>query len=317
MKKIITLSLMLTFLAGLVGLVLAEEKAAPVKTEEHKGLKKRIAVVDFEDKTGHGEWHIGSGMADMLTTALVKSGHFLVIERQQLEKVLQEQAMGQTGAITAQSASQVGKVLGTELIVLGSVNEFGEKATEVGGGVGSKLGGKLGGLRGVEVQKKTARVGLDIRLVNTTTGIIEAAEGIAEEESKKGISVATDEFDFSTGAHFDETLAGKATRKAVDKAVALITEKMSNILWSGKVIKVNPDGSVLMKPGLTAGVKVGDTFVVYSLGEPIIDPDTGLEIGREEKKAGSVEVVDVKDQFAKAKVLSGTGFKIGDSIREQ
>jgi len=281
------------------------------------GLKKRVAVMDFEDKTGHGGWHIGSGMADMLTTALVKSGKFMVIERQQLAKIMQEQGLGQTGAVTPQSAAQVGKLLGVELMVMGSVNEFGEKESSVGGSVGGRLGGKFGGLNRVGVETKTARVGTDIRLVNTSTGEIIAAEGIAEEESKKGLDVGTDDFSFSNSPGWDQTLAGKATRKVVNKVVELVTASMSKVPWTGKVIQVNPDKTVMIKPGAQGGVKVGDVFTVYSAGEEVIDPETGLSLGAEETKAGSIEVIDAKDQFAKAKVVSGGGFKKLDSVREK
>ncbi|MDI6739827.1 MAG: CsgG/HfaB family protein [Candidatus Edwardsbacteria bacterium] len=310
MITLVALSLILAAAAA------AQETAAPAKSGG--GLKKRIAVMDFEDKTGHGGWHIGSGMADMLTTALVKSGKFMVIERQQIEKVMQEQAMGQTGAITAQSAAQVGKVLGVELMVMGSVNEFGEKESSVGGNIGGRLGGgMLGGLNRVGVNTKTARVGTDIRLVNTSTGEIVAAEGIAEEESKKGVDVGTDDFSFSNDASFDNTLAGKATRKVVNKVVELITMSMAKVPWAGKILLINPDKTVMIKPGAQGGVKVGDVFTVYAVGEEVIDPETGLSLGAEETKAGAIEVIDVKDQFAKAKIVSGTGFKKLDSVREE
>ncbi|HTY07873.1 MAG TPA: CsgG/HfaB family protein [Candidatus Edwardsbacteria bacterium] len=303
MKRMI-IALVLVSLA-VCGAAIAQEKTGG-------GLKKRLAVMDLDDKTGHGSWHIGSGMADKLTTALVKSGMFIVIERQQLEKVMQEQAMGQSGAITAQSAAKVGQLLGVELMVMGSVNEFGEKESTVGGGLGGRFG-----IGHVGVNTKTARVGLDIRLVNTSTGEIVAAEGIAEEESKQGLSASTNEFDFSNDTHFDETLAGKATAKAITKTVALITDNMAKVPWTGKILKLNADKTVLIKPGEAGGVKVGDKFVVYSKGEDVVDPDTGLSIGAEETKAGAIEVTEVKDQYAKAKVTSGTGFKAGDSVREK
>lgn len=303
MRRILVIALALAFVLAAVA--------------QAQGLKKRLAVMDFEDKTGHGSWHIGSGMADMLTTALVKSGKFMVIERQQLEAVLKEQAMGLSGAITPQSAAQVGKLLGVELMVIGSVNEFGEKEGRVGGSVGSKLGGKLGGIHRVGVESKTARVGLDIRLVNTTTGEIVAAEGIAEEESKKGLDVGHDEFSFSNDAGWDQTLAGKATRKAVNKVVELVTKSMEKVPWAGKIIAINADKTVLIKPGAQGGVKVGDTFTVYSIGQEVIDPETGLSLGAEESKAGTIQVTEVKDQFAKAKVVSGGGFKKLDTIRQE
>lgn len=291
--------------------------AGSARAEKTGGLKKRIAVVDFEDKTGHGAWHIGSGMADMLTTALVKSGNFMVIERQQLEQVMKEQQLGLTGAVTPQSAAQIGKLLGVELIVLGSVNEFGEKQSSVGGSVGSSISKGMFGLNRVGVDNKTARVGLDIRLVNTTTGEIVAADGIAEEESKKGLDVGTDDFSFSNDSRFDETLAGKATRKAVNKVVEMITKAMDKLPWSGKILKVNADKTVMIKPGGEGGVKVGDVFNVFSQGEEIIDPDTGLSLGSEEKQVGSIQVTDVKDKFATAKIVSGSGLKSGDMVREK
>ncbi len=281
------------------------------------GLKKRVAVVDFEDKTGHGAWHIGSGMADMLTTALVKSGNFMVIERQQLEQVMKEQKLGLTGAVTPQSAAQVGKLLGVELIVLGSVNEFGQKESSVGGSVSRSLSKGAFGLNKVGVETKTARVGMDIRLVNTTTGEIVAADGIAEEESKKGLDVGTDDFAFSNDSRFDQTLSGKATRKAVNKVVEMITSAMDKLPWSGKILKVNADKTVMLKPGAEGGVKAGDVFNVFSQGEEIIDPDTGLSLGSEEKQIGTIEVVDAKDKYATAKVVSGSGFQMGDLVREK
>jgi hypothetical protein len=160
-------------------------------------------------------------------------------------------------------------------------------------------------------------VGLDIRLVNTTTGEIVAAEGIAEEETKKGLDVGHDEFSFSNDAGWDNTLAGKATRKAVGKVVELVTKAMDNVAWAGKIIAINADKTLMIKPGAQGGVKVGDVLTVYSTGEEVLDPDTGLSLGSEETKAGTIEVIDVKDQFAKAKAVSGSGFKKLDTVREK
>lgn len=280
------------------------------------GLKKRVAVMDFEDKTGHGGWHIGSGMADMLTTALVKSGMFIVIERQQLEKIMQEQSLGMSGAVTAQSAAQVGKLLGVELMVTGSVNEFGQKESSVGGSLGGRLGG-LGGLNRLGVETKTARVGTDVRLVNTATGEIVAAEGIAEEENKKGVDVGTDDFSFSDNPGWDETLTGKATRKVVNKVVELITSSMAKVPWAGMILAVGADKVVTIKPGALGGVAVGDKFAVYIKGEEVIDPETGMSLGSEESKAGAIEVTSVQDNFAKCKIIEGSGFKKLDLVREK
>ncbi len=275
-----------------------------------QGLKKRIAVIDFEDRSGWGH-NIGSGLADMLVTQLVKSGKFMVIERQELSKILEEQGLGLSGAVTPQSAAQVGKLLGVELMVMGSVSEFGEKKSGVGGSIGRfNIGGKL--------TKREARAVVDIRLVNTTTGEIVLAESAEGVEKSTGLDkIKIKDIDFGNPTHWDKTILGKASRKAIDKCVKYITRAMENIPWQGKVIKVSADGTIYMKPGSAGGVKPGMVFVVYSKGEEIIDPDTGLSLGSEETRIGKIKVVQdlANGKACKAIVVSGSGFKIGDYVR--
>lgn len=47
--------------------------------KDNPGLKRRIAVMTFEDKSGGGD-QLGAGIADKVTTALVKSGSYIVLE---------------------------------------------------------------------------------------------------------------------------------------------------------------------------------------------------------------------------------------------
>ena len=144
-------------------------------------LKKRIAVSRFDDRSGSGYNHVGVGVSDMLTTALVKSGKFVVIERAEFDKVLEEQKLGQSGVVTPESAPKVGKALGVELLVIGSVSQFGTKENTVSGGVSLFGGG---------ITKKTAEAAVDIRLVNTTTGEVIAAE--KEEGPNRPLALACD-----------------------------------------------------------------------------------------------------------------------------
>ena len=125
-------------------------------------LKKRVAVFTFEDKSSHGwRWwdgkSPGDGVADMLTTTLVKSGKYVVVERQEITQVLDEQKLGQTGLVTPQSAAEMGKLLGVELAIMGAVTEFGHSS----GGTGGRIRGI-----GVGVKKQTATVAVDVRFVN-------------------------------------------------------------------------------------------------------------------------------------------------------
>ncbi len=290
----------LILLVGLVGLL----------STANADLKKRVAVARFQDRSGGGYAHVGDGVADMLTTALVKSGKFAVMERQDFDKILDEQKLGQAGAITPESAPKVGKALGVELLVIGSVTEFGTKESEISGGVSMFGGG---------ITKKTARAAVDIRLVNTTTGEVIAAEKEEGTESTTGLSVRYEDMDFSDASHWDNTDIGKACREAVDGCVKLIADNMAKIPWSGKVLKVNADGTLLFKPGSEGNVEVGDQFDIFREGEDLKDPDTGASLGAEETKIGSVKVIEdaLKGKASKATITSGTDIKVGDIVRQK
>ncbi len=288
---------------------------------EPPSIKKRIAVFEFEDKTDGsiGWWRggqtVGQGMADMLLTSLVKSGSYIVIEREKLSEVMQEQSLGASGAVNEESATSIGKLLGAEVAVFGAVTEFSVKE--------EKRGGRAPvftprGPRSVGLSISTARAGVtvDVRLVNTATGEILAAESVGGTEEKKGVSVSTARARFRNEAEFDESMIGKACRKALDAIVAKVTTQMVAVRWSGSVVKAD-GASVIINAGSGIGISVGDTLVVYSRGEELIDPETGLNLGSEETEIGAIIVVgDMADgKAAKCEVISGTGGRRGDIVR--
>ena len=274
-------------------------------------MKKRVAVFSFEDKTDkrYFWWdgrHPGDGMADMLTTHLVKSGKYTVIEREQIESIMQEQNMGLTGRITEQSAAQLGKLLGVEIAIFGAVTEFGQSQKD--------LGGSFGGF-GVGVKTQKATVAVDVRMVNTNTGVILAAENVRKEQSAKGLKFNTPDGRFNNSSDFDNSLVGKATSEAIEDIVTLIDNQAQDMPWEGKIIKVS-GSTIYIKPGKDAGVKTGDVFAIYSKGEELIDPDTGISLGSEEEKIGSIKITSVMAKAAKAVSQSGSGFKTGDMVRK-
>jgi len=284
-------------------------------TDQMKGLKKRVAVFNFEDKTDH-TWHwwtgqpVGEGMADMLTTELVKSGKYRVVERQQIEAIMKEQQLGQTGSVTAQTAAQVGQLLGVELAIFGAVTEFGYKKSE--GGIDLKKKGF-----GFGIQSASASVGIDVRFTNTNTGEIIAADNVRKEQSKKGLSIDTRAIAFENKSDFDESLVGKATRAAIEEIMGKLDAFMENLPWQAKIIKVTGN-TVYINSGAEAGLNVGAVLAVYSKGEELIDPDTGLSLGSEESVVGEIVVTTNnlgEGKASKCEIKSGSGFKTGDLVR--
>jgi hypothetical protein len=81
------------------------------------------------------------------------------------------------------------------------------------------------------------------------------------------------------------------------------------------------EGDIIINSGQEAGLKTGDTFVVYRMGEEMKDPDTGESLGAEETKVGEIQVANNnfggKGKASSCKIVSGSGFKAGDLVKQK
>jgi len=275
-------------------------------------LKKRVAVFNFENKS-KGGWHwwdgrgCGDGMTDMLTTELVQSGKYIVIERSELDKIIQEQRLGQTGLVTSESAAQGGKLLGVELAIVGAVTEYGMAK----GSTGVRVKGI-----GVGVKSQKATVAVDVRMISTTTGEILAADNVRKESTSRGLRLSTPRGGFDNRKAFDTSVVGKATRSCIENIMDVVEKQMSKLPWEGKIILVQGT-KLYIKPGSDGGIKAGDVFTIYAAGQELKDPDTGLVLGTTESKIGTIQVNSFlpNGKAAIASIVSGSGFAKGQFVR--
>ena len=87
--------------------------------------KKKIAVVEFSDLNGNVT-DFGKYLSEELITRLVNSGKFEdVIERKLLAKIINEHKLSLTDIVDPSSAKQLGKILGVDAIVSGTVSDLG------------------------------------------------------------------------------------------------------------------------------------------------------------------------------------------------
>ena len=115
---------------------------------------------------------------------------------------------------------------------------------------------------------------------------------------------------------FQQTIIGEATR--------LATEQMSTELISGNnkieartisvegLVAAVDAGVIVLNVGKKAGLKVGDKLSVERVTREIKDPATDKVIRRLTSQVGQIEITDVDDGSAVAKIVSGTDFKVGD-----
>ena len=86
--------------------------------------KIKIAVLDFQQNGTFDSADVGKIVAEWLTTSLVETGRFDVIERRLLQQIVEEQKMGKSGLVDPGSASRLGRLLGVKTIVSGTVQSY-------------------------------------------------------------------------------------------------------------------------------------------------------------------------------------------------
>jgi TolB-like protein len=107
MKKQITFLLSLLVLAGAA----AHAKPPEVLT---------VAVFDFDSKD-EAVRDLGPKVAALLNANLSAQPKIITVERAELEKVLSEQELGLSGAVSSESAAKVGQLTGAQVLVTGRV----------------------------------------------------------------------------------------------------------------------------------------------------------------------------------------------------
>lgn len=285
------------------------------------GAKVRVAVARFgaTDRfaQAYGGWDIGGGLSAQLVTELIDSGQVIVVERAILSQILREQELTDSKLVTKETAAQVGQLLGVDYLIVGQVTEFEQKA--VGGG------GRAGWLSGifpkVSAEFTAAHVGIDLRIIDTSTGEIlrsHRANGRAWEKA------GAIDLSFPTltlgGDAFHKTPLGKATRKVIRESLQFVLgavqERLSSYAsWMGKVIHVE-DQTIYVNAGTISQVQMGDRLSVFSIKKVLTDPETNQVVGLIEEQVGELLVTSAQEKFSKTRILNATALpKKGDVVR--
>ncbi|MCG3118185.1 MAG: hypothetical protein ALAOOOJD_00348 [bacterium] len=116
-------TLCLTFQVFLTLPLLAGENFAPDSSTT------TLAVLDFKNNSGLFSLDgLEKSLPEMLKTELTRvQSPLLVVERQKLEMILQEQALGQTGALDEKTAQTVGQLVGAQFLLTGEISTTGAR----------------------------------------------------------------------------------------------------------------------------------------------------------------------------------------------
>jgi curli biogenesis system outer membrane secretion channel CsgG len=165
------------------------------------------------------------GLTEILITTLIEQGDFQVLERAKINEVLAEQDLASAGRVDATTGAATGKVTGAQILITGDVTEFSYQQSAIGGALGilkkkARVGGGVG--------KISAKMALDLRMIDATTGEVLASSRGEGKASTTGLAADFAESDKQLGVGTaKQTPLGKAARQAVDEAVTALAKSVN------------------------------------------------------------------------------------------
>ncbi len=286
----------LLLLGVLTGMLVAAG-AAPAEAQP----RPRIAVVGFDNNSSFNAWgdRLGLAAQDELTTQLVQSGAFTVVERAQLDRVLNEQQLGMSGAVDPRTAARIGEILGIDYVLTGSITQFSIERHE----------GRLGPLSASYSEAESI---LDVRVVDVNTAEILL---VADGEGRRRFGGAGYR-DIDYRRNFDQGVAQEALRPAVERTVEKLVEARASTLARVSLppasIVGERDGQLYLDRGENAGVEPGRRLDVYRVVDEIRDA-SGALLDRVTEKVGVIEVERVLSQSSIARLVEGSA-REGDTV---
>ena len=298
--------------------------------------KKRVAVLDFDYGTvksvvqaAYGtDQDIGKGISLLLEQKLVQDGKYRVIDRNAMEKILKEQNFSNSDRVDPNSAAKIGRILGVNAIITGTITQFGRDDKHIGvsgGGYGGAFGHAIGGLHKNEAK---AVVNITAKMIDINTAEILAVATGSGESKRGGLGIGGGGGGWGGGgggavdmgsSNFANSIVGEATNAAVASLGQQIDDKADSLPAAAKVpvsgLVADVEGStIILTVGAKAGVKVGDTLTVARKGKEIKDPASGAVIKVLTTPVGTATVTQVDDTTATATFSGAVEVKVGDIV---
>jgi curli biogenesis system outer membrane secretion channel CsgG len=218
----------------------------------------RAGIVEFTDKSNA---HVADAAGEQLETLAVSSKRFNLIDRMAMKTLIKEQSL--EGIVDPSELAKSGKIRGVDYMFIGAVTNFSLK-TEKTSNQGGMFDRIIPGAAPLKIDTSktiiTTDIGVDIKLVNTTTGeIVTKQFGEVKKElsaSAWGVRVVGIGGDAKNNVQVDKDSQGKLMRYAVDEALRKMLPDIDDKI-SHPAAQVCPKCKTEYAPGSSFCTKCG------------------------------------------------------------
>ena len=217
-----------------------------------------------------------------LTAAFQASRKFELVARSDLKDVLLEQDLSGSGNVDKAdpAAAKAFKLAGARYVVVSTIDDFQDNVQEA---EFKEIGKKA--------TRRQVRLSVVAKVYDTTSGRLLESANLQLDNSA---FVRNPEF--LTGEK-GSSLSEKALQELARQMAEKIAGRVVDVLLPAKVLAVR-DQQVTLNRGDGTGIAAGQVWKVFALGEALVDPDTGENLGAEEVAVGAIRITAVNPKTA-------------------
>lgn len=256
------------------------------------GYKKKIVILDFENKTTYQEERIGEAVAKRLSDKIESTQRVITVDGAIVSELFRREGFSFNALSDPPAMKQAHRTLGVQAFVFGTVTDV------------SLLSSKKS--EGSEEEVSFATSKIEVRLIDASTGnlfktLIGRSPIFGTRES---------------GENSRSRAVSKAIDSGLDEVLEGFLRNLDLLEWSTSIAKIEGE-SLYLNAGKLSGLRIGDTLEIYEPGKEIIHPATNLSLGwTTGKLIGAIRVSDLFGvDAAVGKVVQGQGFAQKDVVK--
>lgn len=267
-----------------------------IEDSSKQALRKRVLVLPFRNLSGIGNEELSAFAAEEFKNKLSQLDDFILVRDSDvrgLGELLSSGAEPDMNALIEKARAH-----GVVAIVMGSIKDV--QIKEKGNQVGL-----------FQTRYNTVNTSLEVKLIDVITQKTTVEKSTSAEVTEEN----TRFFGSRSIASTDGSRAEGAVTQAIEQLIPSFASEAQRIGWTGRIAKIDVH-RFFINAGELSGVKRNQLLRVFGEAEPVVDKESGLNIGMAPGKfKGLLKVVDFFGEDGAIAILhSGAGFQEKDRV---